>query len=96
MSVLNDFYQGLLHPEKQRKWSNERYLRRREELFKEEEDFCAGLTDEQKMAYIAIIDEYTGLLPCEAEEIYIEGMRMGAQLMQELLAKKEQNNTAHT
>ncbi|MBR4039884.1 MAG: hypothetical protein IKJ11_07285 [Clostridia bacterium] len=89
MSVLHEFYKGLLHPEEQRKWSNEEYLKRRERIFEQESDFCAGLTEEQRQAYIEIIDEYTGLLPCEAEEVYIEGMRMGAQLMQELLTKKD-------
>lgn len=87
--ILHDFYKGTLHPEEQRKWSIEEFQHRRERLAGQEADFCAGLSEAQKRAYIEIIDEYGGLLPCEAEEIYLEGMRMGAQLMQELLEKRQ-------
>ena len=86
--ILHDLYKGKLRPEENREWHIKEFQQKREKLFGREEDFCSGLTPQQKQEYIAIIDEYAGLLPCEAEEIYLEGMRMGAQLMQELLEKK--------
>ena len=92
MEILHDFYLGKIHPHEQREWIIANHEKRREVLAQQEAVFCAQLTAEQKQAYIALIDEYTSLLPCEAEEIYIRGMRMGAQLTMELLAKKDRPN----
>lgn len=89
MSLLHDFYLGKLRPEEQRTRIMEAHEQRMQALEQQEEDFCAALTQEQKRAYIALIDEYTGLLPAEAEEIYLDGMRMGARLAMELLGGKE-------
>lgn len=96
MSLLHDFYHGRIRPEEHRQPILEAHEQRRRALAQREEDFCAALTPEQKRAYIALIDEYTGLLPGEAEEIYIDGMRMGARLAAELLGgphfmKREDN-----
>ncbi|MBE5799495.1 MAG: hypothetical protein E7321_06050 [Clostridiales bacterium] len=87
--ILHDFYKGKLRPEENREWHIEEFRQKRERLSEWEKGFCAGLTEAQKREYIAIIDTYAGLLPCEAEEIYLDGMRMGAQLTMELLAKKD-------
>ena len=88
-AILHDFYNGNIKPHEFREWFIQEHNDRRKAIERKEEEFCGGLTPEQKRAYIALIDEYAALLPCEAEEVYIQGMRMGAQLTMELLAKKD-------
>lgn len=73
MSLLHDFYQGRIRPEEQRERIIEAHEKRRQALERKEEAFYAALTMEQKRTYIALIDEYMGLLPGEAEEIYLDG-----------------------
>lgn len=89
-SLLQELYNGRIKPGENRNWIVEEHKQKRDHVLAQEEAFCAGLTEAQKRQYIAIIDEYAALLPCEAEEVYIQGMRMGAQLMQELLIKERQ------
>lgn len=83
--LLHMFYKGEIRPSEQREYMVEEYEKKRQILSLKEEAFCAELTEAQKRTYVEIMDEYTGLLPEEAEEIYIQGMRMGAKMAVELL-----------
>ena len=88
-SILRQFYAGEIRPAEQYESLIETYNLKRSYVMTCEEAFCKRLSDNQRNEFIRILDEHTGLIPDEVESIYLDGMRMGAQLTMELLAKKD-------
>lgn len=92
MDILQALYRGEIRPDEEKHAAGEElaeardtYLRHRDKLLKK---IDAPMREEIE----ALLEERMEVASFEMEDAYVRGMRMGAQLMGELLAKKERPN----
>ena len=89
MYLLQALYRGEIRPDEENRPAFEElaaardaYIRHREKLLRKME---ASVHEEIE----ALLEEHMEIASFEMEDAYVRGMRMGAQLMVELLARKE-------
>ena len=94
MSVLRELYRGEIRPDEENQLATEEltqarsaYLRRRDKLLKR---LDASVREDVE----ALLEERMEVASFEMEDAYVRGMRMGAQLMSELLTKKDRPHLA--
>jgi len=88
-SLLRQLYAGEIRPGEQFESLIEAHNMKRMCVMTCEEEFFKTLSDAQRIEFIRILDEYTGLISYEVESTYIQGMCLGAQLAVELLANDQ-------
>ena len=85
MQILRQLYKGKLIPLETYRSVSTEYENKREEMIVEERAFIDKLNDDDlKRTFIRIVDERTGLIPEDCEQVFIQGMRLGAHLVLEL------------
>lgn len=91
MHVLNQLYKGKLMPLEMYRSLTEAYEKKREEIAEQEDDFIEKLRDDDlRRMFIRLLDERTGLIPEDCEQLYIQGMCMGACLALELTGWRQE------
>ena len=89
MSILEELYNGNICPA-------DKYMKRGSEYYEisrflanKEDVFLENLTQEQKALYEEILDKRTDQENIYTKEIFVEGFRLGAQIMLEILTEQD-------
>ena len=85
-SVLDELYHGNLCPEEQYVPQMEEYKAKQAANFRHYEDFLAQLDDPLRKRFVEILDEQYECIPYDTSQMFINGFRLGARLMLEVLA----------
>lgn len=86
--ILEALYHGMIHPEETYHPMTEEHRKRRKEMNEKQEAVMKRLDAEGQRELEDLLDELGILEAMQMEEIYTQGMRMGAQLVAELLDRR--------
>lgn len=86
--ILEALYHGMIHPEEMYYPMTEEHRKRRKEMDKKQEAMMKKLDAEGQRELEDLLDELGMLEAMRMEEVYTQGMRMGAQLVAELLDRR--------
>ena len=87
--ILEQLYRGELRPEEQYHPRLKENCEKREALRKRERALLEKLDDDMRKEIGKILDELNLIGVIELEDVYIQGMQLGARLAMELLGKEE-------
>lgn len=86
-NILEQLYNGEIHPAEQYSPKNEEYRKRRQENNSHYKDFIqllGTLDPPLDNRFIEIMDEQLNIIPYEFSEIFIDGFRLGVKIMTEV------------
>ena len=86
--VLKKLYKGEIHPEEEYYPKTEEQRQRLRKIGDTQERLLSGLSDRTKREWIDLLNEMNYASADDMEQAYIEGVRMGAALLMELLELK--------
>jgi len=86
--VLKKLYKGEIHPEEAYYPKTEEQRQRQRKIGDTQERLLSELNDRTKKEWIDLLNEMNYASADDMEQAYIEGMRMGAALMMELMNAK--------
>lgn len=87
--VLEAMYRGAIHPQEMYHPIAEAHKRKRKELMAAQRDLIEKMDEECRDKLENLLEELDMVETVQMEETYIQGMRMGARLMMELLEKED-------
>ena len=88
--LLNMLYHGNIRPEEDYQPSSKEMLARRRRYAENRERLFAEIEDEAlKKKLMNLMDERNELFADEMEDCYVQGMRMGAQMVMALLGEEK-------
>jgi len=93
--ILEQLYKGELYPYSKFQTTIELFKINRNKAFKSYSIFLEKLPEELKNEFEELIDSHLELLPLELEQNFIDGFRIGAQIMAEVYASPIDDN-AHS
>lgn len=91
--ILEQLYKGELYPYSKFQTTIEQFKINRNEAFKSYSIFLEKLPEELKNEFDELIDSHLELLLLELEQNFIDGFRIGAQIMAEVYAAPLADNT---
>ncbi|WP_027399170.1 DUF6809 family protein [Anaerovorax odorimutans] len=93
-SILLQLYNGEIFPAEQFRPKMEEYVKMRKEHYHNYEDFTKKLKELDPALYgqfIKIMDEQFCEIPLEISEMFIDGFKLGAKMMIEVLQNKTED-----
>ena len=88
--ILQELYRGMIHPQEEYRPMDEEYRQTQKVLDQERKILLEQIgqnNSELRAEVEGMLERITELEAMELEEVYIQGMRMGARLALELLGK---------
>lgn len=86
-SILQQLYRGEINPDEQFMPMGRAYTHKHQQRVMAERDFLNSLEGRQRERFMEIINHTFSMGDAELEEAYIQGMRMGARLIVELMGE---------
>ena len=83
--LLEQFYDGELSPMDAAWPALDSYRKMKKCMEKKQDEYQKKMTDSERRDFERFMEDYTFFQSFEIEDAYIQGMRMGAQLILELL-----------
>lgn len=88
MCLLREFYRGEIRPDEENHPAGEELAEARSAYLRHRDKLLGKIDAPMREEIEALLEERMEVASFEMEDAYVRGMRMGAQLMGELLAKK--------
>ena len=91
-NILQDFYHGRIHPEETYRPMLEEHSRKRKQMAQRQKallDRIRKLDPDIGEEFFNLLDEIEEIETMETENIYVQGMRMGARLAIALMGKAD-------
>ena len=89
MCLLQELYRGEIRPDEQNHPAGVELAEARNTYIRHREKLLGKIDAPMREDIEALLEERMEVAALEMEDAYVRGMRMGAQLMGELLAKKD-------
>ena len=89
MSVLNQLYNGEIHPEEDYKPVLPELLAARREFLAYRDRLLSELEEPVRKKVLSLLEERTFLSSYEMEDAYVQGMKMGARMAVSLLGEEK-------
>lgn len=87
--VLQALYGGEIYPERQYRPKIREYEKLWKEYYKNHEDFIKKIGSPLDKQFIQIMDQQMDMFPLELSETFLDGFRLGARMMIEILGDKD-------
>lgn len=88
-NILRQLYEGEIHPEEHKAALSEDEEAERKALLRRQEEFYKELGAEYGEKFMEIMEEAAYVKGYELEASFVEGMRMGGQIVFAMLGKEE-------
>lgn len=88
-TILEKLYHGELYPEEQHIPKIVAHRLLKEKHYQHYEGFIAKLDEPLKGEFIQIMDEHLDTIPFEVKEMFLDGLRLGARMILELLDEEK-------
>ncbi|MGO2627633.1 DUF6809 family protein [Bavariicoccus seileri] len=87
--VLQALYGGEIYPERQYRPKTMEYEKLWKEYYKNHEDFIKKIGSPLDKQFIQILDQQMDMFPLELSETFLDGFRLGARMMIEILGDED-------
>ncbi len=87
-TILTDLYHGKIEPYARNR--SARYDKAYHQFQQKSAAFCAKLPAELTVEFKDLLDEYLDLMTIDAEDDFIEGFKLGARMMGQVLEDSEE------
>lgn len=86
--ILEALYRGAIHPQETYRPMTEAHREKRRELMATQRRLIEKMDGEARDELEGLLEELDRVEAMQMEEIYVQGMRMGAKMMMELMEKE--------
>lgn len=89
-SILQQLYDGEIVPYEQYQPQNKEYKQMEEKHFRHYEEFAKQLDEPLREQFVKLMDEQGETTPYRDSEMFIQGFKLGARMMLEILSNREE------